>query len=118
MFGSEAILVPLWLFGSIAFVAFIVAWFRFRRYKTLHETLRIMAEKGMPIPPELLHPHEQQLRHKSLRGGLVCLGVGIGLMVWLLFEHHGHWPLSLIPLLMGVALLVSWAIESRNAAKP
>ncbi len=108
-----AILMPLLLIGTILALSF-----RFRRYRTLHETLRIMASKGVPIPPELLNPREFQSSQRVLRSGLVWLAIGIGAMAYLFMEDHNKWPLALIPSLVGIALLVSWAIENRKNGRP
>jgi hypothetical protein len=107
------ILMPVLLIGTILTLSF-----RVRRYKTLHETLRIMAEKGVPIPPELLNPREFQSSQSVLRSGLVWLAIGIGAMIYLFIEGHNKWPLALIPSLVGIALLVSWAIENRKTGRP
>jgi hypothetical protein len=50
-----------------------------------------------------------------LRGGLVLLGLGIALGIFL-WEIHGPWSIGLIPGLMGVALLIAWKIETRPNA--
>jgi hypothetical protein len=83
----------------------------------LHDTLRLMIEKGQPIPPELLQPAEPQRRTNcDLRRGLIWSGVGVGLAVSLLVKHDEDvpWPLALIPLLIGVAFLITWKIESNK----
>ena len=114
---GEEILVPLWFFGSVLLAVVAAFWFRFRRYKTLHETLRIMAEKGVPIPPELLNPAEPRRSQRGLRSGLVWLAIGIGAMTYFLIEDHNKWPLALIPLLVGIAFVVSWVVADRKAAR-
>jgi uncharacterized protein DUF6249 len=87
-------------------------YFKFRRNRMLHETLRAMIEKGVPIPPELIVP-PQRLRLKTfsdLRSGLVLLGWGLGMVI--LFGKVGF-----IMLFMGVAFLITWLIEKKQTPK-
>jgi hypothetical protein len=49
-----------------------------------------------------------------LRSGLVLVGVGLGVGMFLFVQHQNAWPAGLIPLLMGVAFLITWKIESNK----
>jgi predicted permease len=82
-----------------------------------HETIVRLAERGIPVPPELLEPPRQKA--SGLRGGLVLIALGAGLSIFFM-ERGGPWSIGLIPGLMGVALLIAWAIESktRNRSEP
>ena len=51
----------------------------------------------------------------GLRGGLVLVGLGIALGIFLQ-EVGGPWSIGLIPGLMGVALLIAWKIETHGKA--
>jgi hypothetical protein len=87
-------------------------YFKFRRNRMLHETLRAMIEKGVPIPPELIVP-PQRLRLKTfndMRSGLILLGWGLGMVI--LFGRVGF-----IMLFMGVAFLITWLIEKKQTPK-
>ena len=92
----------------------IVLTFRHRRQKLAHETMRLMIEKGLPVPTELINPPLPVKPPKSdLRRGLIWLGVGVGLSILMLktFEDSGLWALGLIPALIGVAYLLCWVVE-------
>ena len=111
----ESIIVPIAFFGCIIGIVAVVVTFRFKRNKMLHETVRTMIEKGTPIPPELLKPHDKPRRPRSdLRNGLLFIAIGVALILWSF--TGGHIPLvaGLIPLLMGVAFLVTWKIENNK----
>ena len=120
----EETLVPIFgiifTFGMPIAIVATVVYFRHRRNRMLHETLRSMIEKGVPIPPELLHPQEQRNLPKSdIRRGLVWIAVGIGLTVFFLVQDNHVWPIGLIPLLIGVAFLITWKVEgSKNSSNP
>ena len=45
------------------------------------------------------------------------VGLGVGLSLFFLQVGAGAWSIGLIPGLMGVALLVAWAIESKTRDK-
>ena len=109
-----AIVGVLVTFGMPLLLVAIVLLYKHRRMRMTHETIVRLAEKGIPVPPELLEPP----RHRSsgLRGGLVLIALGAGLSIFFL-ERGGPWSIGLIPGLMGVALLIAWAVESKAREK-
>jgi hypothetical protein len=113
--GIEDVVVPICFFGATVGIVALVVGLRLKRNKMLHETMRAMIDKGQPIPPELLQPHEPKRRPRSdLRRGLVMAGIGIGLTVWLALDGGNKWALGLIPLLMGFGFLVTWKVEQNK----
>jgi hypothetical protein len=117
--GSSGFLGPLlpiisvvMVFGMpVAIVALFVA-LRHRRNRMMHETLRAMVEKGVPIPPELLTgggvaragaSNGAGYGNRDLRWGLVLIAVGVGVGVM-------AGKLGIIPFFIGVALLIVWLI--------
>jgi hypothetical protein len=106
-----AIIGMLVSFGLPLTLVAIVLIYKQRKLRMSHEIIAKLAEKGLPVPPELL---EQPSRRSSgpLRGGLVLIALGIALSIF--FTQVGApWSIGLIPGLMGVALLLSWFIEKR-----
>jgi hypothetical protein len=94
----------------------IVFYFRHRRLKVHHETMRAMIEKGMPIPPEMIAGSRGDLLmgnsdtrpgRSDARSGLILVAVGAGL---LMFAGKVGWILVFI----GAARLVLWLMDSRN----
>ena len=116
MFG---VLIPIVAVVSVfTFVTFAV-WFESRRkereafYKA--ETLRRITEasgEGAKAAIELLREDDRLKRIKSREGlkigGLVNLGIGVALMIflWVLLRGSGVYLCGLIPAMLGVALLV------------
>ena len=100
-------------FGLPVLLVALILWFKHRKLRMTHETIMRLAEKGLPVPPELIAP-PPRAQSAALRGGLVLVAMGIGFGV-LFEEMHGPWSVGLIPGLMGVALLIAWAIERREA---
>lgn len=102
-------------FGLPLLLVAIVLFYKHRRQRMNHETIVRLAEKGMPVPPELFG--RPASTNAGLRGGLVLIGLGVGLSLFFLQVGAGAWSIGLIPGLMGVALLVAWAIESKTRDK-
>src|SRR5712691_5657273 len=98
-------------FGLPLLLVAIILYYKHRRMRLTHETIMALAEKGLPVPPELLDPPRRS--DAGLRGGLVLVALGIGLAIFLA-EVHAPWSIGLIPGFMGVALLLAWAIETRK----
>jgi hypothetical protein len=123
-----ATLVPivaiLSVFGVPVAIIGLVFYFRYRRNKMVHETMRAMIEKGMPITPELIaqlrnrpsgssnQPGRSRQRH--LLPGLILTGVGTALLITNLGGNSGDGKLGWIVLFMGVAFLIVWFVERRD----
>jgi hypothetical protein len=97
-------------FGLPLLLVAIVLYYKHRKVQLNHETLTRLAEKGLPIPPELMEAPRRG--HAGLRGGLVLVALGIALSIFFAGWGPG-WSIGLIPGLMGVALLIAWKIESQ-----
>ncbi len=106
------------VFGCILLVVAILGFLRHRRTRMLHDTVRLMIEKGTAIPPELLNPTPAARRPQSdLRSGLVLIGIGLGVSIFFLGKAGHAWGIGMIPTLMGVALLVVWKVERNKDQK-
>jgi hypothetical protein len=106
-----AIIGMLVMFGLPLILVAIILYYKHRRMRMMHETIARLAEKGLPVPPQFLDPPRRV--HSGLRGGMVLVALGIGLAVFM-DETHGSWSIGLIPGLMGLALIIAWAIEVRG----
>jgi len=89
-----------------------------------HETLRLMVEKGQPIPPEMLKIPEEPEKKKSddRKTGLILIAVGIGIFIF--FQSLGMQEQDAFPIrwagaspgLVGVALLANWFLTRKERA--
>ena len=109
---------PLGLYALPVVILALVLFFKHRRLRMLHQTLRAMIEKGIPVTPEVIAALKFQGNSRGQRmcyllPGLIFSAVGIGLMV-----NSGRG--GLIPLLIGVAFLIAWQVDKRstNADQP
>lgn len=95
----------------------LVLYFRHRKSIMLHETLRNMVEKGVPIPPEMFQKTERGFMdhaksgrnhpRNDLRTGLILTGMGIGIVLFI-------GKPGLIILSLGVAFLVIALLEKKD----
>jgi hypothetical protein len=101
---------------------------RMKRNQRLHETVRLMTEKGAPIPQEWIDAVVNDSNQKpktwspnsQLRSGVINIAIGLGLM--LLFNQMQLevmqvtwlWAIGLIPFMIGVGFLLIWWIETRK----
>jgi hypothetical protein len=126
-YGLGPFLIPI---AGLAFafgVILIGALEKAHREKLRHDTIQRALEKGQPLPPELFGQPGKSLPPEFFkqfaprprddrRGGLIAIGVGIGTFVFFdAMQSEGvpdgvKW-LALIPGLVGVALLINWALE-------
>ncbi|MBI1331012.1 MAG: hypothetical protein GC166_14040 [Alphaproteobacteria bacterium] len=112
----------------IGVIAVSAIFFRYRESVSRDRTLQTLAEKGQPIPPELLRRGGGYYRYRSpLRSGiiLVCIGIAIFIASNGGWHHHGFedgdgpfglpWQMSgaIFPLMIGVALLLIGIFERR-----
>ena len=125
--AAQAIPILLVVFGCPVAIVGLVAYFRARKQKQLHETLRAMIEKDIPIPPELLRSPaptgdasepDRADPQTALRQGLFLVALGVGICVWLLIKSSDSWGLGFIPFLIGLSFLAEWQLEKRNPSKP
>lgn len=105
---AVAIIAVIGTFATFALMIVAVAFAVYRIYRQRSETLRLMVEKGVQIPPELLAPKPQA--GSDLRRGLVLTTFGLGLGIFLLAvsDVRGMWTLGLVPLLVGAGYLVAY----------
>lgn len=111
------LLIPIvgMLIPIIAIVMGLAA--KMHRDKLRHETLRAFAERGQPVPPELLADAPLVApRRGSGRGfqpAAVNIGVGLGvaLMFYVMRPDGWLWTIGCIPLFVGIAMLIAALAE-------
>ena len=103
------------VFGAPVLIVALIMYFGFSKNRALHRTVRMMAEKGQPIPAALLAPPTPAIRQRSdMRRGVVLTMIGIGMMLFLGAVNDwegGAWSFGLIPFLIGAGYLIVWKLE-------
>ena len=115
-------IVFLSIFGAPVAIVVVIGIFSMIATRTRQRTIRMMLEKGQPVPAELLVPATRGLRRRSdVRRGVVWTMVGFGLMIWLAAVNDwegGAWSFGLIPFLIGLGYLIVWKLENKKDIPP
>jgi Flp pilus assembly protein TadB len=113
-----AILGMVVTFGLPVLIVALALNYKSKRDRMIHDTIAKLAEKGLPVPPELLEHTPRSIGNRDLRSGLVLIAVGIGLMIFFNQIGKSSWAIGLIPGLIGVAFIISWYIDRRLSKQP
>ena len=114
-------IVFLTIFGAPVLIVALILYFSFSRQRALHRTVRMMVEKGQPVPEALLNPPPAQRQRSDVRRGVVLTMIGVGVTVFLGAASEwegGAWTLGLIPLLIGVGYLLVWKLDTKKDNPP
>ena len=117
----EFFFIPLIVMLAPVLIVLILLVHRNQQTQARYRTLLQLADKGVPLPPELLvEPH---VVYCERRRALVLIATGLGLMATLLAlpgqAGTGHslgslWGLGLLPLMIGLGYLASWWLNRRD----
>jgi Flp pilus assembly protein TadB len=115
-------IVFLSIFGAPVAIVVMIGIISLIATRMRQRTIRMMVEKGQPVPAELLVPATRGLRRRSdVRRGVVWTMVGFGLMIWLAAVNDwegGAWSFGLIPFLIGLGYLIVWKLENKKDIPP
>jgi hypothetical protein len=109
------------LFGAPVLIVAVIMYFGFSKNRMMHRTIRLMVEKGQPVPPALLAPPPSVRQRSDMRRGVVLVMVGLGLMLFLGAVNEwegGAWAVGIIPFLIGAGYLLVWKLEGRKDIPP
>ena len=108
------LIVFLTIFGLPVAIVGLIMYFSFSKSRNMHKTVRMMVEKGQPVPEALLNPPPVVRKRSDLRRGVTLLMVGAGLMVFFGACNDwegGAWSLGIIPFLIGLGYLLVWRLD-------
>jgi hypothetical protein len=115
-------IVFLSIFGAPVLIVIMIGLFALLVSRMRQRTIRMMVEKGQPVPAELLAPHTKAVRQRSdVRRGVIWAMVGLGAMIFLGAVNDwegGAWSIGLIPFLIGLGYLIVWKLEGKKAISP
>jgi len=110
------------IFGAPVLIVLTIGIVALIGNRMRQRTIRMMVEKGQPVPAELLAPEVRRVRRRSdVRRGVIWTMVGLGLMVWLAAVNDwegGVWSFGLIPFLIGLGYLIVWKLEGKKEIPP
>jgi hypothetical protein len=106
------------IFGAPVLIVAVIMYFGFSRNRMMHRTIRLMVEKGQPVPPALLSPAPAAVRQRSdMRRGVVLVMIGLGLMLFFGAVNDwegGAWAIGVVPFLIGLGYLLVWKLEGKK----
>jgi hypothetical protein len=109
------------VFGFPVAIVAVIMFSGWAKTRSLHRTVRMMVEKGQPVPPELLSsPAAAPVTVRpwyDLRRGIVLVSVGVGVIMFFGISagwDNGVWALGLIPGLIGLGYLLAWRLAYRD----
>src|SRR5437867_6081417 len=115
-------IVFLTIFGAPILIVAVIMYFGFSKNRMMHRTIRLMVEKGQPVPPALLAPPAPAQRQRSdMRRGAVLVQIGPGLKLFLAAANDwegGAWSIGIIPFLIGAGYLLVWKLEGKKDNAP
>jgi Domain of unknown function (DUF6249) len=115
-------IVFLSIFGAPVLIVILIGMFALSISRRRQRTIRMLVEKGQPIPAELLAPAARAVRRRSdVRRGVVWAMVGLGMMIFFGAVNDwegGVWSLGIIPFLIGVGYLLVWKLEGKKDVPP
>jgi hypothetical protein len=114
-------IIFLTIFGTPILIVAVILYFSFSKTRALHRTVRMMVEKGQPVPEALLNPPPAQRQRSDMRRGVVLAMVGLGLMLFFAALNDwegGAWSIGLIPFLIGAGYLLVWKLEGKKDNVP
>jgi len=115
-------IVFLSIFGAPVAIVVMIGIFSIIATRMRQRTIRMMVEKGQPVPAELLAPEVRHVRRRSdVRRGVVWTMVGLGMMIFFGAVNDwegGVWSLGLIPFLIGLGYLLIWKLDKKDIPPP
>ena len=106
------------LFGAPVAIVGVIMFFSYIKARSLHKTVRMMVEKGQPVPESLFAaPHTPAKVRSDMRRGITLVMIGLGMMLFLAAVNEfdgGAWALGLIPFMIGAGYLAIWVMEGNK----
>lgn len=109
------------IFGMPVLIVAIILYFSFSRNRSMHKTVRLMVEKGQPVPEALLNPPPVVRQRSDLRRAIKWMLVGVGVMIFFGACNDwdgGAWSIGIIPFLIGAGYLIFWRLDLREPQPP
>lgn len=112
-----ALSISIWLFMSWVFFLILISipfYFNHKKIQEHQLTIRNLIEKGQEIPKELIASSSKPGR-SDFHKGMILIALGTGVLIVLLSLKIGnnYWTIGLIPMLMGIAYLISFKFGNR-----
>ena len=74
-------IVMMSVFGAPVLIVSLLIYFGSSRSRMMHKTVRMMVEKGQPVPAALLNPPPHVRKRSDIRRGVVLIMIGLGISI-------------------------------------
>jgi predicted anti-sigma-YlaC factor YlaD len=123
-FNNMNVVAIFWI--AVVFIVFVTSFFRYRERASHHRMIETLAEKGQPIPPEMLSGDlpDRRYRYGNVIGSgivLMCVGIALAIFFWALggggnfFSSEGvpNWlpVIGIFPFMVGLARILGYLFE-------
>lgn len=115
-----ALMIPLAGIAVPVVIVFLVLQFRERQRQQLYDTVKHFADRGMPVPRELLDPprHPRHvLTPRFYAITLIGAGAGLALMFWSL-DLASLTGIGGLLACIGIAQLFAWRLDRQDDEQP
>jgi hypothetical protein len=116
MMPSEFVMVigPIFFLAFLLMLVIIPFYFNQQNSKTKFNLLSKIIDKDKDIPKELLSLEKKPRSdlHKAII--LICLGLSIGLFLFVLKLEKNYWTIGLIPTIIGIGYFISFKFDKTN----
>ena len=103
--------------GAIVIIVVAGNYFSYRSQSSRHRMMETLAEKGQPIPPDLVVNGRDYHRYRNpIQSGifLMCIGIALAVFFWAMtgggapIDRYGHMPswlpvIGVFPFMVGLA---------------
>lgn len=98
--------------AAVVAIVWIVSRQRREHAALVQKTALELAQRGLPLPPQLLANTGIHPQHRDLRTGLVLMALGVGIISFAFtLADHPAWGLGLIPLFAGLGFLLTYVVS-------
>jgi hypothetical protein len=113
--------ITLWILMSWSFFLILISipfYFNHKKIRERQLIISSLIEKGKEIPKELM-VHSTVPGRSDFHKGVILTAMGIAVVIVLLSLKiaNNYWTVGLIPLLIGVAYLISFKFDKRDKMK-
>jgi hypothetical protein len=114
--NMEDVVVPIGFFVFMFFVIKLIYSQRAQAKKEQMDTVRMIIEKGQPIPAGILHSEGEGTWIALMQKGIKLTAIGFGLGVFL-YTVGGPWAVGAIPFFLGIGQIISAKVRQANENK-
>jgi hypothetical protein len=112
------LLIPLTGIVFPIIVLYVVLQSRERQRQQLYDTVKHYADRGMPVPRELLDPPQRAQLNTPRYGAFTAIGLGVGLaLMFLTMDLESLVGIGGLLVCIGVAQLIALRLDARDAQR-